>query len=62
MAGRPRARRNKETAELEPPWAEIRRQWEATDPAEKKAAELRAQQLISGGWGSVTWVDLLGER
>jgi len=57
-----RAKRHQEKGELEAPWSEILRQWAAVDPVEKQAAEHRAQQLISGGWGSVTWVDLLGER
>ena len=62
MAGKPRARRNKVTQELEPPWANIRRQWAASDPVEVDKAQQRAKQLIEGGYGAVSWTDLLGER
>ena len=62
MAGKPRARRNKVTQELEPPWANIRRQWVASDPVEVDKAQQRAKQLIEGGYGAVSWTDLLGER
>jgi hypothetical protein len=55
MAGRPRARRNKETQELEPPWAGIRRQWAGVDPEQQQVAACRAAQLISGGWAAVDW-------
>ena len=62
MSGKPRARRNKVTQELEPPWANIRRQWAASDPVEVDKAQRRAKQLIEGGYGAVSWPDLLGER
>jgi hypothetical protein len=50
-----RARRNKETQELEPPWAGVRKQWAPIPPEEQQAAERRAAQLVSGGWGAVDW-------
>jgi hypothetical protein len=62
MAGKPRARRNKETQELEPPWANIRRQWAASDPVEVDKAQQRAQQLIEGGYGAINWADSSGLR
>jgi hypothetical protein len=52
---KPRARRNRETQELEPPWAGIRQQWAAIPEAEQRAAERRAQQLVEQGWGAVDW-------
>jgi hypothetical protein len=55
MAGKPRARRNRETQELEPPWAGIRRQWAGVDPVEADKAQQRAKQLIEGGWAAVDW-------
>jgi hypothetical protein len=55
MAGKPRARRNKETQELEPPWSNIRRQWAASDPVEVDKAQQRAKQLIEGGYGAINW-------
>ena len=52
---KPRQRRNKETQELEPPWAAYRRQWEGVAPEEQAAVARRAAQLITGGWGAVEW-------
>jgi hypothetical protein len=54
---KPRARRNRETQELEPPWAGIRAQWAGVDPEQQQAAARRAKQLIEGGYGAITWTD-----
>jgi hypothetical protein len=62
MAGKPRVKRNKETQELEAPWSNIRAQWAASSPAEMDKAHQRAKQLISGGYGAISWSDLLGDR
>ena len=55
MAGKPRARRNKETQELEPPWANIRRQWAEIDTAELQRRHDMAALLIAGRLPADWW-------
>ena len=55
-------KRNKATLELEPPWAEYRKQQriqEAVDPVRLKAERDRCRQLLDG---SISWDELLGRR
>ena len=55
-------KRNRETLELEPPWAEYRKQeqlQQAVDPVRLKAERDRCSQLLDG---SISWTELLGER
>ena len=57
-----RRKRSKETLELEPPWAEYRKQeqiQQAVDPVRLKAERERCRQLLDG---SISWAELLGER
>ena len=55
MSGKPRARRNKVTQELEPPWANIRRQWAEIDPAELQRRHDMAALLIAGRLPADWW-------
>ena len=55
-------KRNKATLELEPPWAEYRKQeqlQQAIDPVRLRAERERCQQLLDG---SISWEELLGQR
>ena len=55
-------KRNKATLELEPPWAEYRKQQriqEAVDPVRLKAERDRCRQLLDG---SISWAELLGRK
>ena len=57
-----RRKRSKETLELEPPWAEYRKQeqiQQAVDPVRLKAERDRCCQLLDG---TISWQELLGQK
>ena len=56
-----RARRNKETQELEAPWAGIRRQWSDIDPAELQRRHAMAALLVAQGRAAIVWDRSHGE-
>ena len=64
MAGKPRARRNRETQELTTgQWEGVRKQWQldAKRP-DTPAARRRCRQLIELGPAYVSWDDVVGRR
>ena len=58
---RRQVRRNKETLELEPPWAGIRKQWADIDPAELQRRHAQAALLIAQGRAAIQWDRSHGE-
>ena len=58
---RQRARRNKETLELEAPWAGIRKQWADIDPAELQRRHAQAALLVAQGRAAIQWSRSHGE-
>ena len=61
MANKQQALRDKRVAKQQ------LEQWQSVhphvlSPKADKAARKRCQQLISGGYGAVSWAELLGER
>ena len=43
-------------------WPSLRANHQGRSEVEINAAAQRAEQLLTGGWASVTWQDLLGEK
>jgi hypothetical protein len=43
-------------------WPGLRANHQGRSEVEINAAAQRAEQLLTGGWAAVTWVDLLGEK
>ena len=58
---RRQVRRNKETLELEPPWAGIRKQWSDIDPEELQRRHAMAALLVAQGRAAIQWDRTHGE-
>lgn len=43
-------------------WPTLKATWEGLSDAEIEQRHRRAQQLVEGGYGAVSWSELLGEK